>query len=128
MMFSTDLSNTGNYSIVLRSKDYGDTPSDRESAAMSMFYARKAQIEKSKTRQIYMIVLGYILAAGVGTFGVVFDAESLHFGTMFVAFFMNIAAFHYGKYCYFRANEQLAHSQAVHSWKFNYLSEEDQPY
>ena len=80
MMFSTDLSNTENYSISLRSKHYGDTPSDRESAAMSMFYAREAQIEKSKTRQSYMILLGYILAAGVGTFGVVFDVESLHFG------------------------------------------------
>lgn len=96
------------YSFILRSKKNGEDSSDRRDVAERELNERLAAIKRKKEHQLYWVIAGYVL-------GLVAD-NMLGVG-LFVAVFMNLAAFHYGKYCYYDSHEMAAFSKAIREWE-----------
>jgi len=118
-MINSDLSSTEPYSNWLRNERHGASAEDRRDAAFSRYNFKIKTIKKQKERQIMWVVAGYFIGIIMFyLFRFVGDSIGGSLTGAFIgsAFFMNIAAYHYGKYHFFIEAEKAAYDQAVAKW------------
>lgn len=113
-MSHIDLNSVGNYQLILRHEAYGTDPVEREAAAHTALIERLREIEKRRNRQEKWIMASYLVCGLVSYSS--FSIGSVGLGLL-AAFFVNMAAFYYGKYTYCFSGEELALRRAVEKWE-----------
>jgi hypothetical protein len=119
-MINFNLSSTEPYSIWLRDEINGASAEDRSDAIFSRYNSKIKMIKKQKERQLMWVVAGYFVGILMFfLFGFIGDSIGDNITGVFIgsAFFMNMAAYNYGKYHFFLQAEEAAYNQAAVKWE-----------
>ena len=101
------------YDLYLRGQHHGKTAEKRLNTANMMLENRINEIKKAQKRQSYFIFAAYLLG-GLLSFDYMGGSSVIGIG---IAFFMNLAAYHYGRYQFMPEAEMYNFNNSVARWE-----------